>query len=79
MIFFRPAFKSGVMIVEDRDLEGKTIKHIIRAQDNGKDFPFHDEDFVKGNYPLWCMTDAEMKQKKKDKQKNKEMKVKQVF
>lgn len=64
LVFHRPGFKSGVMIIEDRDAEGNIIKKMLKAKDNGLEMQFEDDAFVESKYPEWAMPIAKHKTKK---------------
>lgn len=77
-VFFRPAFKSGIMVMEDRDGEGKIFRRILKASDNGKDIELSDEAFVVGKYPHWFMDQQSFKEKKASRRAAKESRSKKV-
>lgn len=57
--FYRKAFRSGRMFIQDRDGETLVIK-ILSSKDNGKLVSFLDEDYVKARYPFWILTSEEL-------------------
>lgn len=72
IVFFREAFKSGVMIIKDRDEDGKVFKVMLTPAENGQEIQFQDEAFVLAQYPEWAMTKIEHKKKKSDNKKAKQ-------
>lgn len=80
LYFYRPAFKSGVMIVKDRQPDSNTeVKRLIRAKENGTELEFLDEDFVKAQEPEWFLSAPEFQKTKADRAKAKNEKRKQKF
>ena len=78
LTFFRPSFKSGVMLIKDRK-EGKINKKIFKALHNGKNFEFDDEAYVLETYPKWFMDEAAYEDKKESiKKAKKELKTVKV-
>ena len=71
LVFDRPSFKKGVLIIKDRDADGKIVKKMLSPIDNGVEMEFMDEAFVKGQYPEWAMGKAEHAQKKSKNKKDK--------
>lgn len=66
LIFYRPAFKSGVMYVKDRNEEGLEFKIQIRPSNQGKEIAIKDEKFVKGLYPRFFYSADEFQDKKRE-------------
>jgi hypothetical protein len=65
LVFWRPAFRSGVLIIKDLDENGKPMKHILKPTDNGKVFDkINSEQFVCDCYPHWFMTQEEYNTKR---------------
>lgn len=64
LIFYRPALKAGFMIVEDRDQDGKAVKVMVRAEQNGGEILVKDEAYVKQKYPKFMLTPDEYQAKK---------------
>ncbi len=57
LVFWRPAFNAGVMVVKDRDNDANVCCHVLEATQMGVELDiFNDEDFVKECYPQWAMT-----------------------
>ena len=73
LTFFRPSFRSGVMLIKDRK-EGKIAKKIFKPSDNGKNFEFDDEDYVMETYPKWFMDETAYVDKKESLKKAKKEK-----
>lgn len=63
LTFFRPSFKSGVFVIKDKD-NGKLVKRMLKASDNGKRLEFLDEKFVQETYPQWILDDATYQERK---------------
>jgi len=63
LTFFRPSFKSGIMLIKDRK-DGKINKKIFKAGDNGKNFAFDDEAYVLESYPSWFMDETAYQDRK---------------
>lgn len=80
LVFSRPAFKSGVMIVEDRDPEGKLVKHILRPTDQDKEAAMiMDEEYVGQRYPQWFMDAEKHAKRRKDDKKRRNEKKSRIF
>ena len=70
LTFFRPAFKSGIMLIKDK-VDGKVVKKMLKPTDNGKNFEFGDENYVLENYPEWFMDEITYEDKKQSLKKAK--------
>lgn len=75
LVFYRPSFKAGLLIIKDKDAEGNDIKHAVKADQNGKDADFVlDEAYVAAQYPDWFTTKGDFETKKKARKKAKKEK-----
>lgn len=72
LVFNRPGFKSGVMIIDDRNAEGDIVKKMLKAKDNGTEIEFEDEAFIQAKYPEWAVSAADDKKNKANRKKNKQ-------
>jgi hypothetical protein len=80
MIFDRPAFGAGVMVIRYTDADGNPRKKMVRARDNGKDIDLGDaEGPIKAKHSKWCPTPAEHAKNKADRKKAKDEKKARVF
>lgn len=78
-VFYREHFRTGIMIIEDKDADGNVVKKMIKSKENGTDIGIQDDVHVKGKYFGWLHADkaamdaakAAAKQKKADAKKPK--------
>jgi predicted glycosyl hydrolase (DUF1957 family) len=75
LYFYRPAFKSGVMYVEDQEPEtGKKVKVKMTPSMSGTEVTFHDDAYVKAKYPAWFTDKTTFEAKKAERTKAKKEK-----
>jgi hypothetical protein len=75
LIFWRPAFRSGILIIRDLDENGNEIKHIFKSTDNGKPVTkLKAPDYVLDRYPQWFLTEEVYGSKKADYHQKKKQK-----
>lgn len=73
MIFDRPAFATGIMILKYNDADGNPIRHVLKPTDKGKsiEFPAETEAAAKYGNGKWLLTPAEHNSKRSQRDNNK--------
>jgi len=66
LTFYRPSFRSGVMVIEDLDDNDKPLRILLKAEDNGKSMEFVNEAHVAAKYPQWFLSQPEFVARKKE-------------
>lgn len=78
VIFDRPAFKSGVMVIEDRE-NGNIVRRVLKPSQCGGEIALSDEEFVKAKYPSFFITPDQYARRKVEARSNAEKGKKQTF
>jgi hypothetical protein len=52
LIFHRPSFRSGIMVLKDRHKDGREFKFIVKANQNGGEVDLEDPKFAQAQCPF---------------------------